>query len=178
MASLSSPNWERMLVPDTPILEIFVRGTLVYLTIFVLLRVVLKRQQSGVMSITDLLLIVLIADAAQNAMADDYTSIPEGVLLVATLIGWSYTLDWLAYRFPRFQRLLHPPPLPLVKDGRLLRHNMRQELVTEEELMSQLREQGVEELSQVKDVYVEGDGRISVIADKSNQAGPPERPVG
>jgi len=178
MASLFSVNWERIFVPDTPILEIFVRGSLVYLAIFILLRIVLKRQQSGVMSVTDLLLIVLIADAAQNAMADDYSSIPDGVLLVGTIMGWSYTLDWLAYRFPYFRQILHPPPVLLVKEGRLLRRNMRQELVTEEELMSQLRERGVQDLVQVKAAYVEGDGRISVVTDNSDQSGVPERPIG
>src|SRR5262245_18723861 len=94
----------------------------------------------------DLLVVVLIADAAQNAMSANYVSVPDGILLVATIVSWSYCLDWLGCRFPRLQRFLRPPPLPLVRDGRLLRHNLRRELVSEEELMSQLREQGVEDL--------------------------------
>ncbi len=164
-------DWGKVLLPDTPLLEIFVRGSVLYLAIFFLLRVVLKRESGG-MGITDLLVIVLIADAAQNAMADDYSSIPDGILLVATIVFWSYALNWLGHRFPRIERFIHPEPLPLIKDGRMLPERMREELVTEEELKSQLRLQGVEDPAEVKAAYMEGDGRISVIerTGKSNGA--------
>lgn len=79
------------------------------------------------------------ADAAQNGMAKEYRSVTEGVMLVAMIIGWDYALDWLGYRFPAFQRLVRPAPLPLVRNGKLLYANMRRELVTREELMTQLR---------------------------------------
>ena len=115
------------------------------------------------MGITDLLVVVLIADAAQNAMSDDYRSIPDGLLLVGTIIFWSWALNWLGFRFPRIQRFVHPAPLPLVRDGRMLRKNMARELITEDELMSQLRLQGASEVSQVESALMEGDGRISVI---------------
>src|SRR5215210_3414654 len=134
MLGFSRVDWTRMLVPDTPLVEIFLRGTLTYLALFLLLRLFLKRQ-SGAMGVTDLLVVVMIADAAQNAMAGTYTSITDGVLLVATILFWCFALDWLGYRFPRIERFLHPPPLPLVKDGCLLRRNMRQELVTLDEMM-------------------------------------------
>jgi uncharacterized membrane protein YcaP (DUF421 family) len=71
-----------------------VRGSTVYLTLFFLLRIVLRRESGG-MGITDLLVIVLLADAVQNAMAGDYHSVPDGLLLGATLIFWSFALDWL-----------------------------------------------------------------------------------
>src|SRR3954451_9354077 len=61
------------------------RGTLIYLCLFLLLRLVLKRQAAGV-AITDLLVIVLIADAAHNAMADIYRSVSDGVFLVAVIV--------------------------------------------------------------------------------------------
>jgi Protein of unknown function (DUF421) len=72
--------------------------------------------------------------------------------------------------FPRLRPLIHPPPLLLVQEGRLLRQNLRKEFITEEELMSQLREQGCEELSAVKKAYIEGDGRMSVIRVDGGQA--------
>lgn len=165
----SSIDWRKMFMPDTPLLEIFVRGTVIYIALVILLRVILKRQ-SGTMGVTDLLLVVLIADAAQNAMAGDYKSITDGILLVAVIIGWSYALDWLGFHFKTIRRLLVPPPLLLVKNGRMLRRNMRQELVTEEELMVQLREQGVEDVKKVKEAHMESDGRVSVIC----YDGPPE----
>jgi uncharacterized membrane protein YcaP (DUF421 family) len=133
-----------------------------YLGLFALLRFVHRREAAG-MGITDLLVIVLLADAAQNAMAGEYTSITDGLLLVSTIIGWSYALDWLAFRFPAIERIIHPPPLALIKDGKLQRRNLRQEFITEDELRSQLRQQGVTDFSQVRRSYIEHDGRISVI---------------
>lgn len=173
----SSVDWHKMFALDTPLLEIFLRGTIIYLALVVLLRVILKRQ-SGTMSVTDLLLVVLIADAAQNGMANDYHSVPAGILLVATIIGWNFLLDWLGFHFEPIHRLLIPPALPLVEQGRILRRNMKQELVTEEELMTQLRQQGVEDVRQVKVARMESDGRISVVCyDGPGQSGSPEKRV-
>jgi uncharacterized membrane protein YcaP (DUF421 family) len=164
MESLFQVDWKSAFVPTVSIAEIILRGTLVYLLLFVLLR--LLRRESGAIGITDLLVVVLIADAAQNAMASEYKSITEGIILVGTIVFWNYALDWLGYRFPRFGRLIKPAPLPLVRNGRMLRHNMRQEMITEEELMGRLREQGVEDVAEVKKCYLEGDGQISVITIK------------
>src|SRR4029453_2598094 len=134
-------DWQHLLVPALPLAELILRGSLIYLGIFALMRFVLKRE-AGTIGLPDLLMTVLIADAAQNAMASEYHSITAGAVLIATIVFWNYALDWLSHRFPPGERLLPPPPLLLVKDGRLLRRHMRHELVTEEELMSHLRQQG------------------------------------
>jgi uncharacterized membrane protein YcaP (DUF421 family) len=118
---------------------------------------------------TDLLLIVLIADAAQNAMGSDYKSLTEGAVLVGTIVLWDFTLDWLAYRSPAVRRLIRPAPLSLVKNGRILKRNLRHELMTEEELMSLLREQGVDDLAEVKLCCLEGDGHVSVVKKESGK---------
>src|SRR3954471_6609151 len=117
-----------LFIPETPLLEIFIRGTATYLALFVLLRLTLKRQ-SGAVGMTDLLVVILIADAAQNAMAGDYRSIADGVVLVATILFWAYAIDWLGYHVPAIERLVHPLPLPLVANGALLPRNMRSELI-------------------------------------------------
>ncbi len=164
-------DWHSVFVPKTPVLELIIRGSVVYLALFALLRVC--RRQTGSLSMTDLLLLVLIADAAQNAMASDYKSVPDGIVLVATLVFWSYALDWLAYRYPLIGRFVHPPPLELVRNGRTNRQNLRRELITQDELMSQLREQGISTLAEVKSARLEGDGQISVIkVDKEHHSKP------
>jgi uncharacterized membrane protein YcaP (DUF421 family) len=165
-----------LFLPETPLLEIVIRGTVVYLALFLLLRVTLKRQ-SGAVGMTDLLVVILIADAAQNAMADDYTSITDGVILVATILAWAYAIDWLGYHVPLIERLVHPLPLPLVADGRLLRRNMRSELITYEELMSQLRAQGVDDVAAVHRAYLEGNGELTVIRDGEQSRGRRRRRV-
>ena len=158
-------DWQKAFVPQLSVAEIFLRGTAVYFLLFAFLRIL--RRESGAIGITDLLVVVLIADAAQNAMAGDYVSITEGALLVGTIAVWDYALDWLGYHSRFVARLLRPAPLTLVKDGRMLRRNMRRELITEEELMSQLRQQGVGDLSEVEQARLEGDGHISVVKRES-----------
>jgi uncharacterized membrane protein YcaP (DUF421 family) len=155
-------DWKAIFLPDIPLIEIVVRGSIMYLALFILLRIILKRQ-AGTLGITDLLLITLLADASQNGMAGDYKSLPNGILLVATIIFWDFALDWLSYKSPGFQRLIEAPPLLLVKNGRLLRRNMRKELITDEDLLMQLREQGISDISKVKEAYMESDGHISVV---------------
>jgi uncharacterized membrane protein YcaP (DUF421 family) len=155
-------DWKSIFLLDVSLFEIILRGSLTYISLFVLLRIVLKRQ-TGSLGMTDLLLITLLADASQNAMAGEYKSVPGGVALVSTIIFWSYAFDWLSFKFPWFSRLIEPSPLLLIKDGKMMRRNMRQELVTEDELMSQLREQGLDDLKNVKEAYLESDGQFSVV---------------
>lgn len=155
-------DWERLFVPQTPLVELILRGTVMYLLLLAGLRVLVRRHV-GSMSLMDLLLMVLIADAAQNAMGDDYHSITEGVVLCGTLIVWNWVLDWLSYRSKFVQSLLEPTPLPLVRDGQMLRRNMRQELVTVDELQSLLRQQGIEDVEEVRVARIEPDGGLSVM---------------
>lgn len=158
---LNDIDWNSLLVPSISLVEIFLRGTFVYLFLFVIFRVL--RREAGGIGIADLLVVVLIADAAQNAMSSEYRSLTEGALLVATIALWDYALDWLSYRFKLMGRLIRPAPVVLIKDGQLLGRNMRQELITRDELMGQLREHGLERVEQVKKCYLEPDGKISVI---------------
>ena len=168
-------DWRALFVPHHSLIELILRGSIMYLGLFAVLRVVVRREV-GSIKLTDLLLIVLIADASQNAMAGDYTSITEGAVLCGTLVGWSYLLDWLAYRFPLVRRLVEPRPLPLIRDGRLLRQNMKKEMVTEEELSSHLRQQGCEHWKEVRLAHIEPDGEISIIKyDSRAPSGKPDR---
>lgn len=167
MNVLLSIDWISAFVPSINLAEIVLRGTLIYLFILCVLR--LLRREAGAISISDLLVVVLIADAAQNAMASEYKSITEGVVLVSTIALWDYFLEWLGYRFPKIYRLIHPEPLLLIKEGRLQRQHMKQEMITEEDLMGQLREQGVEAVEEVKKCYLEGDGHVSIIKRHPHQ---------
>jgi len=80
-----------------------------------------------------------------------------------TIMFWNYAIDWLSYHSPTMRRVLQPKPLLLVKNGRLYKQNMRKELITKEELIAELRENGVEDLSEVKEARIEEDGHVSVI---------------
>jgi uncharacterized membrane protein YcaP (DUF421 family) len=155
-------DWTAALVPKVSLVELFLRGTAIYLFLFVLLRVLVRRHV-GTLGLTDMLVIVLIADAAQNAMAAEYRSVPEGFVLCGTIVGWSYALDWIGYRYRRIGALLEPKPLRLIHDGKLLRRNMRAELVTTDELMSHLRQHGLDDARNVREAFIEPDGQISIL---------------
>ena len=159
-------DWQAVFVPEHSLLEMFVRGSLMYLLVFGLVRLMAKRQVGGI-GPSDVLVIVLLAEVAGNGFtASDYRSIPEGAVLVATLLGWTYALEWLGNKFPAMERLVRQPKLKLIENGRMLRRNMRAELVTTDELMAQLREEGLESCENVDAAYMEADGRISIIRKK------------
>jgi uncharacterized membrane protein YcaP (DUF421 family) len=149
-------------------LEIVVRGSVVYWMLFLLFRFILRRDV-GTVGVADLLVMVLIADAAQNAMAGDSYTLADGALLVATLAGWNLAFDTLAWRFPAFARFAQPRALPLVRDGKPLDENLRRQLLTHDELMSKLREQGVDDLARVRLATLEPGGSFSVLL-----GGPPK----
>lgn len=153
--------------------ELVLRGSVVYWLLFLLFRFVLRRD-AGSLGIADILLLVLIADASQNAMSGSYQSISEGALLVGTIAGWNWLMDWGAYRFNAVRRLSEPGPLVLVRRGRMIARNMRREYITTPELMASLREQGIDKLADVKMARMEPDGQISVIrAGKAQGDAPP-----
>lgn len=155
-------NWSTVFAFDEPILETFVRGTVVYLALFLMLRFIMRRQTGGI-GVTDLLVIVLIADASQNAMASDYSSIADGILLVAVIIFWDFVINWLAFHVQWFGDFIDPKPVALIRRGKILHRHLRQELITTDELMSQLRLQGVDDVAEVKTACMESDGKISVV---------------
>ncbi len=145
-----------------PAMELIVRGTLVFWFLFLLFRFVLHRNP-GSLGIADILLVVLIADAAQNGMAGEYKSVGGSFVLVGTLAAWSYFIDWMEYRFRWFARLSEPGVVTLVRHGKVFKANLRREMLTESALDSQLREQGVDDLALVKYAALEPNGKISVV---------------
>ena len=155
-------DWHQMFVPSGSLAEPVIRGTIMYLALFVILRLVPTRQL-GELGAADLLVIVLVADVSQNAFSSDMRSIPEGLALVLTIIGWNYLLDWLSFRFPALERILEHRRVTLVRDGRIHWRNLRRENISREELMSHLREQGLDDPTGVKLASIEPDGKISVV---------------
>ncbi|WP_048438345.1 DUF421 domain-containing protein [Caenimonas sp. SL110] len=142
--------------------ELVVRGTVMYWFLFLLLRFVLRRDM-GSIGVADMLLLVLIADASQNAMAGGYESITEGCILVVTIAGWNWVIDALSFHFKPLRDLLEAKPIVMLQDGKMLRRNMRREMLTVDELMAKLREHGLEKIEDAKLVVMESDGEISVI---------------
>jgi uncharacterized membrane protein YcaP (DUF421 family) len=160
------PDWQALFGLSVSPWELVVRGTAVYWFLVWVFRTILRRD-AGSVGIADILLLVIIADAAQNAMAGEYRSITDGLILVSTIIVWNVLIDRLSSRSPRFRRLFEADKIQVVRDGRILGRNLRREYIAEEELKAKLREKGVEDVKEVKAAYFEADGAFSVIKKKT-----------
>ena len=178
METLFKIDWHSMFVPTESILEIVIRGTIMYLGMYFILRIF--RRQSGSIGVADLLVIVVIADAAQNGMAGKSESITEALLLIVTIVLWDFFLDWLGFKSTFIARFLTPKPLLLIENGKLIKKNLDKEFLTEDEIESQLRQQGLEDISKVKQCYLESNGHFSVLLagdrksqPKGNESGSP-----
>jgi uncharacterized membrane protein YcaP (DUF421 family) len=163
MRALLAIDWHSMFVPTESILEIIIRGTIMYLAMYFMLRIF--RRQSGSIGVADLLVIVVIADAAQNGMAGDSKSITEALILITTIVLWDFFFDWLGFKSAFVGRILERSPLLLVENGKILKRNLEKEFMTEDELLSQLRQQGQDNTERVKKCYLESNGRISVLTE-------------
>ncbi len=162
-------DWRDLVSFSVSPLELFIRGSLMYWFLFLVFRFLLRRDVGG-LGVADVLLVVLVADASQNGMTGGYKSVAEGIVLVSTLVGWNYALDFLSFRFPLFERFTTPPPLKLIRNGRILHRQLKTELLTVHELWSMLREQGIESLQQVRSAFLESDGALSVLRTETPAA--------
>lgn len=150
MWTLTEPWWELLL-----------RGSVVYFVLFVLFRLSGKRQ-AGQMTPFDLLLLLIISNAVQNAMVGADTSIIGGLLVAAVLIVWNQLLGWLTSRSRRIEDLLEGRPVVLVHNGHVFEDELRRNRMSIEELRGALRSEGCFDLSDAAFAILETNGHVSV----------------
>ena len=158
-----------------PFVEIFVRGSATYLALLAMMRVIGQREAGG-LGITDVLLVVLVAQAAAVGLHGDASSVTDGAVLVGTILFWSIVVDALAYRWPRLGRLIKAQPRLLIKNGELNLRVMRRELMTHEGVQSQLRLHGLEDPADVERAYLEPNGLVSIVRRDHGEPDEPARP--
>lgn len=151
-----------MLHNVTPLWQIVVRTTAVYVAVLVGLRLLGKRQL-GQMTIADLVMILLIANAVQNAMVGPDVSLVGGLLAAAVLLVVNFVFVQLLASSRLAQRLIEGHPTMLVKDGTFVTSGIRREGLDTQEVESAIREHGIEDVRGVRVAYLEPDGTISVI---------------
>jgi uncharacterized membrane protein YcaP (DUF421 family) len=143
-------------------LEIVVRTIAVYLAILVGLRLSGKRE-IGQMTVFDLVVLLLIANAVQNAMVGPDNSLVGGILAAVVLLVINALVARLRLRWPRLRRWVEGTPTLLVLHGEVIPQHMRQEGIDENSLQTALREHGIAEISGVEMAVLEIDGSISVV---------------
>lgn len=142
--------------------DIVLRTAVVYLVVLVGLRLAGKRE-IGQMTVFDLVVLLLIANAVQNAMVGPDTSLAGGILAALVLLLLNASVARLRLRWPTMRRLVEGAPTLLVLRGQVLADNLRREGLDQETLEAALREHGVADLSAVDMAVLEIDGTISVV---------------
>jgi uncharacterized membrane protein YcaP (DUF421 family) len=155
---------------SVPWYEILLRTFVVYLTVLVLLRVAGKREL-GQMTPFDLVVILVIANAVQNAMTGGDNSLVGGMLAAATLTITNIAVGRWGSRIPFFRRLVASQPRLLLRDGTPIKEAMAEERIDLEELEMAAREHGIAELAGVTAAVLEEDGSISIIPKDSPKIG-------
>jgi uncharacterized membrane protein YcaP (DUF421 family) len=152
---------------ETPFLEIIARSALVYAFIYVGLRVSGKREMSQ-LSLVDFVVLLLLANAVQNAMIGPDTSLVGGVLAAGTLLLLDSIVARLLYYFPRLRKVAEGSPSVLILRGEVIATNMRREQISEANLAAALREHGFQGVSEVEIAVLETNGAISMVGKKGS----------
>jgi uncharacterized membrane protein YcaP (DUF421 family) len=144
-------------------LEIVGRTLVVYAAVLVGLRLG-GRRELGQLTPFDLVLILLVADAVQNAMVGPDTSLQGGLVAAVTLLVANTVVARLRLRSPRLRHLVEGIPVVLVQHGELVSTNLHREGITEDEVRAAVREHGtVDDLTQVELAVLETDGSVSIV---------------
>ncbi len=147
---------------QVPGLEIFVRTAIVYFVVLFGLRITGKRQ-IGQMSPFDLVLLLLISNAVQNAMTGPDTSVTGGVIAALTLLGLNVLVTFYVHQNKKLGRLLGGSPSLLIYDGKVIEEHLRSEHISRDELLQAIREHGFSSFGEIQMAVLEIDGAISVV---------------
>lgn len=146
----------------TTFIDILLRTAAVYLVILIGLRLAGKREM-GQMTVFDLVVLLLISNAVQNAMVGPDTSLVGGILAAVVLLVINALVARLRLKWPRLRHWIEGTPTLLALHGESIPEHLRREGVDEETLLAALREHGVADLKSVEMVVLETDGSISVV---------------
>jgi uncharacterized membrane protein YcaP (DUF421 family) len=143
-------------------MDIVIRAALIFVFIWVLMRVIGRRELSS-MEPFDLIMLVVIGDLIQQGVTQQDLSV-TGALLAATTIGMlTVLLAWTNYRFPQIRPALEGRPVVLVEDGKAIEKNLKRERITLEELAAQARLKEIGSIAEVRWAVLETSGAISFI---------------
>ena len=160
-----------MWIFDSTLIEIALRAAIVYVVVLIGIRLTGKREV-GQMTPFDLVLLLLISNAVQNAMTGPDTSVTGGLVAALTLLILNVILSRLVFRNRGFRRTVEGTPTLLVHSGALLTRNLEREHITVQELHQALREHGIATIGDVYMATLEIDGSISVLKNDERPVAP------
>jgi uncharacterized membrane protein YcaP (DUF421 family) len=136
----------------------------VYLFIIVAIRLFGKKELAQ-LTVIDLVFILLISNAVQNAMVGEDATLLGGLIAAATLFLMNFLLKFLIYRFPSLGKAIQGEAIMLVYDGKVIKSNLERARITVEELEESAREHGVDGIGDVNLAVLEVDGNISILSN-------------
>jgi uncharacterized membrane protein YcaP (DUF421 family) len=149
--------------------ELIVRGTVIYLALFLIFRLSGKRQV-GQLTPFDLVLLLIISNAVQNAMVGPDTSLIGGLIVAIVLVAWNRLLGFLSARSHRLEKVIEGRPEVVVHMGRVYEDVLRRNDISMEELRGALRRNGVFDIADVEYALLETNGAISVKRREEHRA--------
>jgi uncharacterized membrane protein YcaP (DUF421 family) len=152
-------------VPSVNVLELVVRGVVVYAALLIALRIFGKREV-GQFTLYDLVFVLLVANALQPAMTGPDSSLTGGLVLIVALVIANFAVGRLD-GIDVFHRLFAPTPSVLIRDGKMVPATLQREGVSADEIEMAIREHGVDDLKDVKLGVLEPDGTISIVPTES-----------
>jgi uncharacterized membrane protein YcaP (DUF421 family) len=143
-------------------MDIVLRGIVIYFFLYVLMRVIGRRELSTLEPF-DLILLVVLGDAVQQGLTQDDYSLTGGFLAIGTIAMLQMGTSYMNFRFPRLRPFLDGEPIVIVQDGKPIEKNLRRERVTTEDLASAAREQNIARIDDVEWAVMETSGKITFI---------------
>lgn len=150
----------RMLNLDTNFFEIILRAVLIYSGLFIMFRIVGKKQL-GEMSPFDFVLVLIISESVSNALGSGENSVTGGLISAATLMLLSYFMDFLTYKFKKFEKIADGEARILIRDGQIIKEVFASEKITKSEMEEALRGLKIESIDDVRIAFIEANGKVS-----------------
>lgn len=145
-------------------MDLVIRAVIVFFFVFLITRVVGRRELST-MEPFDLILLIVTGDLVQQGVTQSDYSLTGAITVIATVALLTVALSYVSFKVPRLRPLLDGEPIVLAQDGEVIERNMRRERITRDELLAQARQQQIASLSHVRFAVLERNGAISFITN-------------
>jgi uncharacterized membrane protein YcaP (DUF421 family) len=144
-------------------MDLVIRATVIFFFIFLVTRIVGRRQLSSLEPF-DVIMLVVIGDLVQQGITQSDNSVTGALTVIATIGLLSVFVAWVAFRFKRVRLVTDGEPIILVENGTPIERNLRRERLTIEEIEEQARQQQIESVDDLRWAILETDGQISCIS--------------
>lgn len=161
---MSGIDWHAIFDQKIPFLELVVRTVCIFFGCLVLFRFIPRKVLAKV-GLADLLLVAVFAGAVRNGLVGKSDSVTDSLLVVSLLVLLDWVVEWAGCTFQPLGRLLYPGPIKLVKRGKIIPRGLERAMLTEEQLMTRVRAEGLADIRQVLAAFIEANGKITVVKD-------------